>query len=312
MRTAFFTHPAFRDHVNGSHHPERAARLDAIEAALRRDGLWEAVWQPEFDAAPEELLWLCHTPQLVAMIKRLTQAGGGSIDPDTAVSPLSYDVARLAVGAAIRAVDVVVGSECDNALVAARPPGHHAESNRAMGFCLFNTVALAARHARRHHGLERVAILDWDVHHGNGTQEIFYADSSVLFCSVHQAPLFPYSGWREERGQGGAVGTTINVPLAAGQGDEVYAQVWETLAAPVADFAPQLILISAGFDAHARDPLGGMRMSAAGFAHLMRVTKQWAAALCGNRVICVLEGGYDLTGLSDSVAAVVRELIHDT
>lgn len=311
MKTAFLTHPAFRDHDNGPRHPERPARLEAIEAALRRGGLWDDLWQPEFEAATEELLLLCHTPQLVEKIRHLAQVGGGSIDPDTAVSPASYDVARLAVGAGVRAVDAVMGSECDNAFVAARPPGHHAESNRAMGFCLFNTIAIAARYAQRQYGLERVAILDWDVHHGNGTQEIFYADPSVFFCSVHQAPLFPYSGWREERGQGAAVGTTVNMPLAAGQGDDVYAEVWDMMAETIADFAPQLILVSAGFDAHINDPLGGMRVSAAGFAHLMRVTKKWAASLCDGKLVCILEGGYDLTGLGDSVAAVVKELMRE-
>ncbi|MBV9864398.1 MAG: histone deacetylase [Abitibacteriaceae bacterium] len=309
MKTAFLTDSRFRNHTNGPHHPERPARLDAIDEALQRNGLWDALWKPEFAAAQDEHLLLCHTLQLVERIQRMAAAGGGSIDPDTAVSPASFEVARLAVGAAVRAVDAVLGGECDNAFVAVRPPGHHAETNRAMGFCLFNNIACAARYAQRQHGLERVAILDWDVHHGNGTQEIFYEDPSAFFFSVHQAPLFPYQGWREERGRGAAIGTTMNVPLSAGQGDDEYAQVWELLAEPVQEFAPQMIFISAGFDAHARDPLGGMRVSAAGFRHLMQQTKTWAEQLCDGRIVCVLEGGYDLDGLSESVAATLAELM---
>jgi len=311
MKTAFFSHPHFRDHDAGTGHPERPARLDAIEKALHDENLWDSLWHPAFAPADDEAILHCHSTAHVAAIHRLAESGGGYIDGDTHVSARSFAVAKLGVGAALGAVDAVLGHEFDNAFVAARPPGHHAESRRAMGFCLFNTVACAARAAQHKHGLERVAILDWDVHHGNGTQEIFYDDPSVFFMSVHQSPLYPGTGRADERGRGEGLGTTLNVPLPAGCGDEEYVHVWDSIAESIDHFNAQLILVSAGFDAHARDPLGGMQMSAAGFAQLMRQTKRWASHLCDNRVVCVLEGGYDLTGLADSVAAVVKELMND-
>lgn len=311
MRTAFLTHPDQIGHDNGPFHPERPARLDAIDNALRRDQLWDRLLHLEFAPATVDQLELCHTADLIARIRSLAAEGGGAIDADTHVAAASFEIAKLSAGAALRAVDAVWGGECDNAFVSMRPPGHHAERGRSMGFCLFNNVAIAARYAQRQHGVNRVAIVDWDVHHGNGTQDIFYRDGSVFFFSVHQSPLYPYSGWREERGAGPGMGTTMNIPLPAGQGDEQYANVWDMAGDAVHAFHPQLILVSAGFDAHDRDPLGGMEVTAAGFAHLMRQTRKWADELCENRVVCVLEGGYDLRGLSDSVSAVVHELLRD-
>ncbi|MDQ3813074.1 MAG: histone deacetylase [Armatimonadota bacterium] len=311
MKTAFLSHPHFRDHDAGPGHPERPARLEAIEKALRQEGLWDELDHRKIFPADDEDILRCHTPEHLERIRHLAQAGGGWIDSDTHVSSVSFDVAKLAVGAALGAVDAVLGGECDNAFVAARPPGHHAESHHAMGFCLFNNVACAARSAQRQHGLQRVAILDWDVHHGNGTQEIFYDDPSVFFVSTHQWPLYPGTGRAEERGRGAGLGTTLNFPLPAGSGDYEYACVWESIGETVETFRPQLILVSAGFDAHIRDPLANMLMSAAGFERLMRETKRWAAQWCDNRVVCVLEGGYDLSGLSSSVVAVVRELMND-
>lgn len=311
MKTAYFSHADFRLHETGAHHPERAARLDGIEAMLRESGVWNEIEHRHFGAASREELALCHAPELIERIERLASCGGGHIDADTHVSPASYAVASLAAGAAMSAVEAVVNGQADNAFVAARPPGHHAESRRAMGFCLLNSVAIAARFAQRTLGVQRVAILDWDVHHGNGTQEIFYRDGSVFFASLHQSPHYPYSGTHDERGAGDGRGLTFNFPLTAGQSDADYERVWSSLEAPLRDFAPQLILISAGFDAHIRDPLGGMNLSAQGFARLTQITKLWAAQLCDNRIVAVLEGGYDLSGLSESVVAVIKELKRD-
>ena len=311
MKTAFFSHQKFREHDNGPRHPERAARLDAIDAALRRENLWDALDHRDFEPATDEQLLQCHTEAHVAEIRRLAQAGGGRVDADTRVGAVSYDVAKLAAGAACAAVEAVLSGACDNAFVAARPPGHHAESDRAMGFCLFNSAAVAARHAQRKHGLQRVAILDWDVHHGNGTQEIFYDDPSVLFVSAHQWPLYPGTGRREERGSGAGEGATLNFPLPAGSGDEEYIRVWNSIGDALQEFAPQMILLSAGFDAHARDPLANMQVSTEGFRAMMATTRQWAAQYCENRLVCLLEGGYDLTALGDGVAAVVKELSSD-
>jgi len=309
MNTAYFSHSDFRLHDNGAQHPERAARLNAIEERLKRDEIWEKLQPPDFNAASEAQLELCHAPGLIEKIKTLAQNGGGHIDADTRVNEVSFDVAKLGVGAAIGAVKGVLGGEFENAFVAARPPGHHAESARAMGFCLFNSIAVAARYAQQEHGLERVAIVDFDVHHGNGTQEIFYRDGSVFFASVHQWPLFPGTGKSSERGEGNGEGATFNIPLEAGHGDAEYFEIWNEVGIEVKKFAPQLILVSSGFDAHARDPLGGMNLSAKGFAALAGSTLNWANELCDNRIVFILEGGYDLSGLSESVSAVVRELL---
>jgi len=309
MTTALFSHPKFRLHDNGAQHPERPMRLKAVEEKLKVDALWEKLRHPEFEAASETHLAYCHTPELIAQIKNLAQTGGGQIDADTRVTPFSFDVARLAVGAAMSAVDGVLGGQYDNAFVASRPPGHHAESTRAMGFCLFNSIAIAARHAQKKHGLERVAIVDFDVHHGNGTQQIFYEDGSVFFASVHQSPLFPGTGRSHEKGIGAGEGATLNFPLEAGHGDAEYSTIWDEVGIAVREFRPQLILVSAGFDAHARDPLGGMKVTGKGFASLTRSTLDWADELCDGRVVCILEGGYDLKGLSDSTFEVVKTLL---
>lgn len=311
MATAFFSHPKFLEHDNGPHHPECSARLEAVETALRREKLWERILHPKFVAASEEQLELCHELQLIEQIKSLAQNGGGQIDGDTRVGAASFEVAKLAVGAALSAVDGVLTKRWRNAFVAARPPGHHATRARSMGFCLFNSIAVAARYAQRAHGLKRVAIVDFDVHHGNGTQEILYEDGSVFFASVHQWPLYPGTGKSSERGSGAGEGTTLNVPLEAGHGDAEYLQVWNEVGKAVKKFRPELILVSAGFDAHRNDPLGGMNVSPQGFAALTASTLQWARECCDGRLVCVLEGGYNLNGLSDSVAAVVETLLQD-
>lgn len=231
------------------------------------------------------------------------------LDPDTFTSPDSYDCALLAAGGALDAVDRVMKGELDNAFVAARPPGHHAETNRAMGFCLFDNIAVAAAHAVVAHGLERVMIIDWDVHHGNGTQEIFWNDRRVLFLSLHQFPFYPGTGSFEEIGGPEAPGMTVNIPMAAGFGDEEWHSAFRRVVVPVADqFAPELVLLSAGFDAHANDPLGGMRVTETGFGFMADEVLSIAKRHAGGKLVAILEGGYNIAALEASVETVLRRM----
>ena len=276
-----FSHPNFLLHQSAHPHPERPQRLAAIARAIENSGLNEHLSRPDFQAAPIETLQLCHSERLIETVRVMSE-NERDIDGDTFLNRYSFEVARLASGAACAAVEMILSGECDNAFVANRPPGHHAESTCAMGFCLFNHAAIAARFAQQkslENGVERVAIVDWDVHHGNGTQEIFYADGSVFFASLHESPLYPGTGARAETGSGNGIGTTLNVPLRAGCGDAEYLAAWQSLRAPLVEFAPQLIIVSAGFDAHHDDPLGHMNVSAEGFAAMMRETKLWGARI---------------------------------
>jgi len=244
-------------------------------------------------------------------IERISATAGRALmlDPDTFTSPDSYDCALLAAGAALDAVDRVMTGELDNAFIAARPPGHHAETNRAMGFCLFDNIAVAAAHALASHGLERVMIIDWDVHHGNGTQEIFWNDRRVLFLSLHQFPFYPGTGSFEEVGGPDAVGMTVNIPMAAGFGDEEWLAAFRRVVVPVADqFAPQFVLLSAGFDAHANDPLGGMRVTEAGFGFMAESILAIARKHAGGKLVALLEGGYNIVALEASVETVLRRM----
>ena len=311
MTTAYFTHATFKEHKNFDGHPERPERLDAINQHLQAQTWHDKLLRPTFEAASEETIARCHPREHITLIREMAAHGGGMIDGDTHTSPRSYEASALAVGAACGAVDAVMKKRAINAFCAIRPPGHHAETGKAMGFCLFNNIAIAARHAQKVYGLDRVAIVDWDVHHGNGTQEIFYEDASVFFASVHEWGIYPGTGRAEEKGKGKGQGTTINYPLRAGLGGKEYTEVWNKLGQEIEAFKPQLILVSAGFDAHARDPLAHMKMESADFAALMRLTKEWAKQLCENRVICLLEGGYDLKGLSESSVAVMEVLKND-
>lgn len=298
----------FMDHDTGDGHPEHPDRADAVGHALRESGL--AKRNDVIEPAPVELeaVLSVHTPRLVERITDLAGGSGGWLDPDTYVSPDSVEVALLASGAACQAVDIAVAQDA-RAFALGRPPGHHAEPGRAMGFCLFNNIAVAAEHARQAHGLERIAILDWDVHHGNGTQAAFWADPGVLFVSLHQYPFYPGSGAATERGEGAGEGYTVNIPLPAGCDDSVYARAFEEIVIPsIRAYRPELLMVSAGFDAHEDDPLAMMRVSTAGFTAMAGAARALAGELCDGRLVLVLEGGYNLEALGESVVATIQEL----
>lgn len=300
------THPAFRRHLTSPQHPERPRRLEAIEALLQRTPLWEVLERRGAEPADEDVLARVHTRGYIAHVRELSLSGGGYLDADTPVSPESFDVARRAVGGALEAVDAVLRGDAPVALALLRPPGHHACPDRGMGFCLFNNAALAARHALEEHARRRVMILDWDVHHGNGTQEVFYRDPRVVFCSLHQENWYPGTGALEEMGEGPGEGTTVNIPLPAGIGDGGYTHLWEEVVLPLLRAAaPDLLILSAGFDAHYADPLGGMLLTAHGFGHLSRLLRAEAPDV---PVVAVLEGGYDLDALAASVALTLAGL----
>ena len=304
---ALLRSPRFRGHDTGAH-PEHPRRIIAIDAELARSGL--LVGRPDVPVGPAALAAIerVHQPRYVAALNELAAAGGAWLDGDTMVGPGSVEVALLAAGAAIAGVDAALDGRAPRAFALVRPPGHHATPRRGMGFCLFNSVAVAAAHALAR-GLERVLVVDWDVHHGNGTQDAFYDSDRVLFCSVHQSPLYPGTGAAAERGTGKGEGYTLNVPLPPGQGDEVYRRVFDERFLPAARaFRPELVLVSAGFDAHRADPLGGMNVTEAGFADLARRVAALAEEHAAGRVVAVLEGGYDPPALGRSVAAVLRVL----
>jgi acetoin utilization deacetylase AcuC-like enzyme len=307
-RTAIVWSDRFRDHETGAH-PESPQRIVALERALRDAGMFDD--RPVLDPAPAvlEAILAVHAPQLVDLVQRTSWQGGGWLDPDTHVSPDSYEVALLAAGGACAAVDWVQAGSARRAFALVRPPGHHAEPERAMGFCLFNNIAVAAEHARDRHGLERVAIVDWDVHHGNGTQAAFWRDPAVLFISLHQYPFYPGTGASTERGAGPGDGYTINIPLPAGCDDAVYERAFADIVLPALQaFAPELLLVSAGFDAHADDPLALMRVSTGAFGRFATLLRGVADEHCDGRMVLVLEGGYNLNALGESVVATLRAL----
>jgi acetoin utilization deacetylase AcuC-like enzyme len=307
---AFVSHPACLLHSNGAGHPERPERLRAIRDHLEAAGFLPSLLLIESpDPCPPGALLRVHDAAHVERVRRACERAPARLDPDTAVSAGSWEAALRSAGAALAACDAVVEGRAASAFVATRPPGHHAEVDRAMGFCLFNNVAVAARHLQDRHRLARVFIVDWDVHHGNGTQQIFESDDTVFYFSTHQFPFYPGSGARSETGRGAGRGFTLNVPLAAGSGDAVYLDVFETMLVPALErFRPDAILISAGFDAHADDPLAGMMLTSRGYGSLTAIIREAADRLCGGRIVSLLEGGYDLKALGASVAAHLTAL----
>ena len=305
----FLSHPASLRHDTGSH-PECAARIVVIEERLERDG-WYGFKRVEAPRVDRALLEACHDPGHVAALEQICAAGGGHIDVDTVASAGSWEAALRSAGGAVAAVEALLRGEVEFAFAAGRPPGHHATRTRAMGFCLFNNVALAALHAQRAHGLERVLILDWDVHHGNGTNDLFHDTDAVLYVSIHESPLYPGTGPAGDRGSGAGEGYTINLPVPAGSGDQAFLRMVAERVVPAArEYAPQLILISAGYDAHAQDPLAGCTMTAAGYGRMTTAMRRLAAEL-GAPLGIVLEGGYALDALADSVAATLSALSAD-
>ncbi len=309
MSTGYVYHPVYLEHDTG-YHPENARRLEAIVSHLEETGLTGQLTQIEPRAATREELSLVHYPRYITRIEEAARSGGGHLDADTVMSARSYEAGLYAAGGALRAVGAVMDGTVDSAFALVRPPGHHATPGRAGGFCLFNNIAIAARYAREKHGLERILIIDFDVHHGNGTQDVFYDDPQVLYVSTHQYPHFPGSGSVGEIGAGRAEGATINVPLPAGAGDNEYGEVFSRIIAPAAvRFRPQLILVSAGYDAHHRDELAMMQVSVTGFAAMVKTIKELAEHLTGGRLVCCLEGGYHLSALAASVKATFDVLL---
>jgi acetoin utilization deacetylase AcuC-like enzyme len=324
MTTALVYDPLFLEHITPAHHPEQPQRVQkawlVLEALqwLERDGLVQLAPRP---ATVDELAlvhdraYIREVEAFSAEVGRETKIGGKLsrfFTTDTYISPKSYEVARMAAGAPLAAIDAIMQGEANNAYCLVRPPGHHALPDEAMGFCLFNNVAVAARYALDHYGLERVMIIDYDVHHGNGTQDIFYDDPRVLYFSVHQAPFYPGTGLSDELGEGAALGTTINVPLPAQTAFDTYEAVFRQIMAPASDrFDPQLILVSAGFDAHWKDPIGDMYLSIAGFARLTQIIIEQANFLCNGRLVMVQEGGYDLDAMANGVATCINLLLGD-
>jgi acetoin utilization deacetylase AcuC-like enzyme len=304
VTTAVYGSAAFRGHVTPPGHPEQVARLAAVETGLAP--LSAAL--RDCPVADNAQILRCHPAAYLARVRAAAPSDGwAQLDGDTYLSPHSLEAALRAVGGACAAVDAVLSGDLTNAFVACRPPGHHAETATAMGFCLFGTVAIAAKHALDHHGLSRVAIVDFDVHHGNGTQDLLWDESRTLFISSHQMPLYPGSGARSETG---AHGQIVNIPLREGSGGGVMRAAYEALAFPaLTAWKPELILISAGFDAHQDDPLAGLEWQAEDYAWLTRRICEIADATCGGRVVSCLEGGYDLDALAASVAAHVGVLM---
>ncbi len=311
---AYVNSAEFRGHRNGPYHsgpehPETPRRLDAIEQRLRRDGFWEELTIVDPDPATFEQLAAVHDPNYVRHIEAVCARGPASLDPDTGVVPESHRAALLAAGGACQAVDMVVSGEVDAAFCAVRPPGHHAENATAMGFCLFNNVAVAAEHARAAHGFTRVAILDWDVHHGNGTQHLFEDDPGVFYLSIHQYPHYPGTGAAHERGIGEGLGATLNAPMEARTGDREWLGVLEgEFTQAIAEFRPEIVLVSAGFDAHAEDPLSSTLVTEAGYARMTEIATDWARRHAGGRLVSLLEGGYNLDALGRSVEAHLKAL----
>jgi len=314
MTTRFYWHPTYLEHIVPPGHPERPDRIRALMSELEGPDFYR-LDRVEARMASEDAILFAHPESYVDEIRKQIPDGIddeeapqpiNKLGVDTYVSPKSWEAALLAIGGANAAVDDVFSGKADNVFVASRPPGHHAELSTAMGFCLFNNVAIAARHAQRNHGAERIAIVDWDVHHGNGTQDIFKDDPSVLYCSTHQFPLFPGTGRKDEVG----VGNIVNAPLSPNTGSREFREAFNSRVLPALDnFRPDLILISAGFDAHFRDPLAEINLDESDFDWATGKLMERAERFCNHRLVSVLEGGYDLEGLSQSASSHITRLL---
>lgn len=310
-RTGFIYQPDYLRHDTGAGHPERPARLSSLVHHLLTVPEWHSLLHIRPRPATLEELALVHPERHIRSIETRCRNGDTVLDQgDTHVCRESFDIALLAVGGVLEGVDRVMQKNCRSVFCAVRPPGHHAESTTVMGFCLFNNVAVGARYAQTNHGIGRVAIVDWDVHHGNGTQEIFYDDPSVLYISLHQYPFYPGTGSEDERGGGRGEGFTLNCPMRAGSGEQEYFKAFENRIIPAIDqFKPELLMISAGFDAHKDDPLAGIELTEESFSRMTKMLMEAADRHCGGKIVSVLEGGYDLGALARSVEAHLRGLL---
>ncbi len=307
MSTLLLSHPACLEHLMPLGHPERPDRLRAIEQALE-DEKFQTLAREQAPVAPAEIIALCHPMDYIEAIRNASpEEGMVRLDADTSMSSGTYEAALRAVGGGMRAVDEVMTGKAANAFVAVRPPGHHAEVARPMGFCLFNNAAIAARYAQDRYDAERVAIVDFDVHHGNGSQDIFWSDKSVMYCSTHEMPLYPGTGSITERGE---FNNIVNAPLRAGDGGDQFREAFEAVILPrLREFKPDLVVISAGFDAHTRDPLANLNLVEADYSWVTKKLMEIADASAKGRIVSLLEGGYDLQGLARSVAAHVTALM---
>jgi len=308
--TALLLDPVFKQHEPGPGHPEQPARYDAVTRAVAETGVMQSLLRVNVRSASEDEIALVHGRKYIEIVKRDIASGAHELSTgDTNIGPRSLDVALRAVGGVLNTVDAVIGGKAANAFCAVRPPGHHARPEQGMGFCIFNNIAIAARYAQRKHGIGKVLIADWDVHHGNGTQDTFYSDGSVFFCSTHQSPWYPGTGAARETGEGTGKNCTMNFPFPAGSGRrEIGGAFRENLRRAADEFKPDLVLISAGFDSRAGDPLGQFLLSDDDFADLTKVMLEIAGAHAQGRLISLLEGGYSLTGLASGVAAHLRAL----
>lgn len=299
--------PVFLKHDTGSH-PENALRIRKVMETLEHYGIKDRMREIKPVQANTEQLTAFHTQSYIDRIAKLCESGGGRPDEDTVVSKDSFQSAVMAAGAVITGIDKVMSREVDSAFAMVRPPGHHALQAKSMGFCLFNNVVIGAQHARKKHGLERIMIIDWDFHHGNGTADAFYDTDSVLYFSTHMQASWPGTGWVSHVGTGRGQGYTINIPLAKGTGDPGFYMVFNQLLLPVIrQYKPELIIVSAGFDAHFADPLGGLEVTCAGFARMADIIKKAAEEVCAGRVVIALEGGYNLEVIGHAVSAVLNE-----
>jgi len=308
-KTAILKNDLFLEHIPDFNHVESPDRLRIIYEQLEQQPLNELFLYPEFASAPVETIELNHTKEHVMRVAGTAGKTFSSLDPDTQASSRSYDAACLAAGAVMNGMEMIMQGEADNAFALVRPPGHHAEADRAMGFCLFNNVAVGARYGLQNLGLERIAIIDWDLHHGNGTQNSFYTSNEVLYLSTHAFPYYPGSGSIGEVGAGKGEGYTVNVPLSGGHDDRAFAKIFQELIVPVTrEYRPDFIIISAGFDTYFADPLGTMAVTEQGFACMTKQVVDLAAEICEGRVLVALEGGYNLRGLRDGILGVLAEL----
>ncbi len=308
--TGFIYHPDYLRHNTGSGHPERSERLQALVRHLAGTDFYSELAHITPEPAADELIRTVHPQSYLDFVQNSCETRLQYLDSDTVVCEHSYRSALLAVGGVVTACRAVMAGKVANAFCVVRPPGHHAEPERAMGFCLINNVAVAARYLQRQAGIQRVCIIDWDVHHGNGTQAVFYNDPSVLYISLHQHPLYPGTGATDERGLDEGTGYNRNFPLPAGTGDDEYIRILESqISRGVAEFKPDFLLLSAGFDAHHQDPLAKMLVTEAGFSEMTRLVKEMAAEHCGGRLVSALEGGYHLEALSASVENHLRVLL---